>query len=632
MYQEFFGLKEAPFSIAPNPHYLYMSKQHHEALAHLIYGVGRDGGFVLLTGEVGTGKTTICRCFLEQVPKDTDVAFILNPKLNAQQLLATICDELGISYIDDEISIKELVDYINQYLLESHANGRHTVLIIDEAQNLSPEVLEQLRLLTNLETYEKKLLQIVLLGQPELQDMFLRPDLRQLAQRVTARFHLKELESAELGPYVRHRLGVAGGKDITNIFPEKTLKKLYAITSGVPRVINLVCDRAMLGAYAQSQRSIDINTLENAAREILGPSFAAKFHKPSKFARYSPAAIFSPATVVGGAFILVCLGMLIWLVHSVNVSIDVATRSAATQAMVGNLDRNAAELQVVQATEPQGVASKHDKATDKRTDAIPSSSENPATSNEPDSSDKMSETAEPSATAPELATSSEPASLLEPSAEPSAEPFVAQGEYGEEAAYSALLSLWQISTPKAPHSATEACEMVQHNKFQCLTRSGSLGLLRHLGLPAVVTLYNGEGRRRFVVVRSMDSSAAGDARVLLQAGATQYEVSEDAFNRAWRGQFTLFWQVPASYRAPLMPGVISPLVPWLRNGLSQLDLDVSEVAGQASGSLYDPALVERVKAFQRKQGEPADGIVGEMTLILLTRELDAHLPKLVREG
>ena len=270
MYESFFGLKETPFSIAPNPHYLYMSKQHNEALAHLVYGVGREGGFVLLTGEVGTGKTTICRCFLEQIPENTDVAFILNPKLSSDELLATICDELSIPYIGDSMTIKDYVDYINERLLSSHAKGRHTVLIIDEAQNLAPEVLEQLRLLTNLETHEKKLLQIVLLGQPELQEMFQRKELRQLAQRVTARFHLDALKLEEVEPYIMHRLAVAGAVDPRAIFPRKTLKSLYQITKGIPRIINLVCDRAMLGAYTKSQRFVDPQTLKSAAEEVLG--------------------------------------------------------------------------------------------------------------------------------------------------------------------------------------------------------------------------------------------------------------------------------------------------------------------------------------------------------------------------
>jgi len=270
MYSEFFGLHEPPFSIAPNPRYLYMSEQHNEALAHLVYGVQGQGGFVLLTGEVGTGKTTVCRCFLEKMPKNVDVAFVLNPKLGVDQLLETICDELGASYIDDKITIKEYIDCLNKHLLLAHAKGRHTVLIIDEAQNLSAEVLEQLRLLTNLETDEKKLLQIVLLGQPELLELFARPELRQLNQRVTARFHLGPLNRKEVSAYVAHRLAVAGSKRPFSIFPDPVLNDLFRFSKGVPRLINVICDRAMLGAYVNETIVVDRIILRKAAKEVMG--------------------------------------------------------------------------------------------------------------------------------------------------------------------------------------------------------------------------------------------------------------------------------------------------------------------------------------------------------------------------
>src|SRR5512133_3680712 len=197
MYQSFFGLAEAPFSIAPDPRYLYMSRSHQEALAHLLYGLSGEGGFVLLTGEVGTGKTTVCRCLLDQIPQNCDVAYIFNPRLTVAELLSTICSEFGIAHPDGNSSIKVFVDCINAYLLDAHARGRNTVLIIDEAQNLSTDVLEQMRLLTNLETNERKLLQIILLGQPELGLMLERPELRQLSQRIVARYHLGPLTRQE---------------------------------------------------------------------------------------------------------------------------------------------------------------------------------------------------------------------------------------------------------------------------------------------------------------------------------------------------------------------------------------------------------------------------------------------------
>ncbi|MDH5202277.1 MAG: AAA family ATPase [Nitrospirota bacterium] len=268
MYREYFGLTDLPFSIAPDPRYLYMSDQHREALAHLVYGLHNDGGFVLLTGEVGTGKTTICRCFLEQLPENTDIAFVLNPKLSVEELLATICDELGIRYPEGNTSIKVFVDHINEHLLDAHARGRKTVLILEEAQNLSADVLEQVRLLTNLETNQCKLLQIIMLGQPELKDMLSRPELRQLAQRITARYHLCSLSKKEVAAYINHRLAVAGAH--SRLFPPSTIGKLFRLSGGIPRLINLLCDRALLGAYVQGQDRVDKPTLSKASCEIFG--------------------------------------------------------------------------------------------------------------------------------------------------------------------------------------------------------------------------------------------------------------------------------------------------------------------------------------------------------------------------
>jgi general secretion pathway protein A len=267
LYKEYFGLKDLPFSIAPDPHYLYMSLQHREALAHLIYGVNSNGAFVLLTGEVGTGKTTICRCMLDRIPENCDTAFIINPRLTDVELLAAICDEIDITYPEDTASIKAFVDLINSRLLDSHSAGRRTLLIIDEAQNLSPSVLEQLRLLTNLETNRSKLLQIVLIGQPELRDMLARSELRQLSQRITARFHLEPLSQKEAADYIEHRLAIAGAH--RKLFPKPVMKKVFRLSKGIPRLINLICDRALLGAYVQGRDSVDLKTVKKASSEVL---------------------------------------------------------------------------------------------------------------------------------------------------------------------------------------------------------------------------------------------------------------------------------------------------------------------------------------------------------------------------
>jgi len=270
LYAEHFGLKENPFSISPDPHYLFMSEGHQEALAHLLYGINSDGGFVLLTGEVGAGKTTVCRCLLGRIPENTDTAFVLNPKLTVEELLATICDELGIVYPEGSTSVKQFTDRINAYLLEARARGRKTVLIIEEAQNLMPDVLEQIRLLTNLETDKSKLLQIIMLGQPELGELLARPGLKQTAQRITARYHLGPLSKKDVEAYVSHRLWVAGCS--RRLFAPAVVDKIYRLSGGIPRLINILCDRCLLGAYVGGREKVDSGILAAAADEVFGRS------------------------------------------------------------------------------------------------------------------------------------------------------------------------------------------------------------------------------------------------------------------------------------------------------------------------------------------------------------------------
>ena len=267
MYTQYFQLKQSPFSIAPDPRYLFMSERHREALAHLLYGVGSGGGFVLLTGEIGAGKTTVCRCFMEQIPDNCQLAYIFNPKLSVEELLLSICEEFRIAPPAGAASVKSYVDAINVHLLASHAQGKNNVLIIDEAQNLSAAVLEQLRLLTNLETSERKLLQIILIGQPELRAMLARAELEQLAQRVIARYHLGSLSEAETGTYIEHRLAVAGATAIAP-FPRRLMGLVHGLTKGVPRRINLLCDRALLGAYVENQPQVTRTILRKAAAEV----------------------------------------------------------------------------------------------------------------------------------------------------------------------------------------------------------------------------------------------------------------------------------------------------------------------------------------------------------------------------
>lgn len=320
-YLRYFGLHEAPFTITPDPRYLFLSRRHQEGLAHLLFGVGQggSGGFVQLTGEVGTGKTTLCRCLLEQIPERTQIALILNPVLTPVELLSTLCDELGLEY-PAGASSKQLMDLLTDYLLDSHAQGERVVVVIDEAQNLSRDALEQVRLLTNLETATDKLLQIVLLGQPELRQLLGREELRQLAQRITARYHLEPMDAEETAAYVRHRLAVAGA--VRCPLTRGALRAIYHHSQGVPRLINIIADRALMGAYARDHHQVNAAMVRTAAREIRGERPSESW--PSRVQFWAGAAV----------VLVLMVALVLWLSpeHVVKTSPETAVNSTAQTA------------------------------------------------------------------------------------------------------------------------------------------------------------------------------------------------------------------------------------------------------------------------------------------------------------
>ncbi len=330
LYAQYFGLSREPFSIAPDPRYLFMSERHREALAHLLYGVQGGGGFVLLTGEIGAGKTTVCRCFLEQVPENINIAYILNPRQSVEELLESICEEyrIPVARLRGHGGVKPLVDALNQFLLQTHAMGQYSVLIIDEAQNLAPEVLEQLRLLTNLETAERKLLQIMLIGQPELREMLERPELEQLAQRVIARYHLRALTPEDTLRYIRHRLEVAG---LTRELPfsADALALVHRTARGVPRRINLLCDRSLLGAYAKNRNAVDVTIVERAAREVFGQPAPSVIERRMREERRRRWVTMGSGILLG----LAIAALAAWQVHRMNTAAEdaaPANRSTGT--------------------------------------------------------------------------------------------------------------------------------------------------------------------------------------------------------------------------------------------------------------------------------------------------------------
>lgn len=546
MYKDYFGLKDKPFSIAPDPQYLYMSERHREALAHLIYGLQSDGGFVLLTGEVGTGKTTVCRCLLEQVPEDAEIAFVLNPKVTAAELLATICDELGIRYPQDNQSIKVFVDGINQYLLDTHAKGRKTVLIIDEAQNLSVDVLEQIRLLTNLETNTQKLLQVIMLGQPELKAMLERPELRQLAQRITARYHLEPLSQQEMVGYISHRLKVAGVE--RPLFPAATIRKLYRLSGGVPRLINLLCDRALLGAYVKEQNTVSHKLMATTAREVFGdPSADAQQQKSTLRWNW-----------ILGTLALASVAAVVATIWNPGQDTPPASQHPMTPAKV-------VEQAVVE---------------------LPAVAMSPAEPQRP-----------------------EVDVLAWPSHLPMAK--------SQQMAYQTLFRIWGQDY-QAGQMLPGEYALQQGLRF--LNKRGSLGSLRQLNRPAILTLQDQHGQRFYATLTGLNADVA-----TFVIGDQIHTVATSDLMEQWYGEFTLLWQPPTIYSGAVPPDEGGPMVLWLEQQLAHL---MQREPRPDATLRLNGLLLDELQQFQQSEGLAADGIIGPITLIHLNNHLAVQHPQL----
>lgn len=503
MYTSFFGLSEKPFAITPDPRYLYLSERHAEALAHLLYGINESGGFIQLTGEVGTGKTTVVRTLLSRVPQHADVAVILNPRVTPGEFLLTICEELGIALSEsDRGSVKEMIDALNRRLLSTHANGRRVIVIVDEAQNLDADVLEQVRLLTNLETPTQKLLQIILIGQPELRELLARNDLRQLAQRITGRYHLHPLTREETKGYVRHRLRVAGAAG--EIFTAAALDEIHRISGGIPRVINVTCDRALLGAYTTDTRRIDTALVRRAAGEVYGRTFAPRW--------------LAWGAAAGAAVLLVGAGVLAWRFWP---------QADATQSAV------AANNAVSAAKHPGGVVAGDSAA------AVPTPK--PAASS----------AGTGAAAAPANGTPAAPAlsTLLSDNA----------ADTTSTAAFRRLLSLWgsALTADKSP------CAQAARAGLACLSDRGSWGQLRALNRPAILALNDDHGGIARVVLTALDDDYA-----TLALGETGQRIPLSEISRYWMGDFTLVWKPKTTKPRELSLGMKGEEVRWLRRSLA----------------------------------------------------------------
>lgn len=589
MYMRFFGLKQEPFSLAPDPRYLYMSKRHREALAHLLYGVGGGGGFVLLSGEIGAGKTTVCRCFLEQIPKRCNVAYIFNPKLTVIELVKSICDEFRIpvrSGHGSAATVKTYVDALNDFLLKTHAVGQNNVLIIDEAQQLSVDVLEQLRLLTNLETNEKKLLQIVLIGQPELRTMLERPDLEQLAQRVVARFHLKALSAKETEHYIRHRLSVAG---MTRAIPfdAKALRRIFEVARGVPRRINLLADRAMLGAYAHGQHQIDAGIIERSAREVFGSSEASA---PDRSVVGTTAGL--ALIAAAGLGLLVLMGFAAYggyRYFAGSESALPAVRAArAASASVASVGPVAVAASAASAT---AVASTTSSAT-----SAPVARENGSLSS-------PALAAAASSAAPRLDTVAELKAHLK-----------SLGS-DENSAWRELAPMWKVSV-----DGGDPCAAASRQQVRCFKFPSTLATVRSLDRPGFMSLRDDSGKTVAVVLVGL-----GDEEATLLAGGKPQRVSIAALSKLWQGEFGTLWRLPPGYTSAVAEGASGPVVDRLA---TQLAILAGEEA-PAGKQTMDAALRAKVVRFQTSHGLSGVGKAGPTTFMQLNRASHVDEPTLL---
>ena len=565
MYAPFFGLQREPFSIAPDPHFLFMSERHREALAHLLYGVGGGGGFVLLTGEIGAGKTTVCRCFLEQIPPHCTVAYIFNPQLTVPELLQTICAEFGVELpppAPGAIGVKGPIDALNAFLLRAHAEGRSAVLIIDEAQALAPEVLEQLRLLTNLETAERKLLQIILIGQPELREMLLRPDLEQLAQRVIARYHLGPLSRDETVSYMRHRLAVAGAQ-AQMPFEPAALACIHRLTGGVPRRINLLADRALLGAYAHQQAKVDRRTVEQAAREIFGGA-EGRSNGAGRVRAIG-------AGVALGAALAAAAGWALWPRGDAPVLVMADPGAVAASAAAAASADTAPSLAAAPADAEAAMA------------AVAAASA-PATA-----SAAAAAGAQAVASAPPAAAAAADATAL-----------LAAAHTSEATAWRDLALRWNVAIGEG-----DACVAAAQLRLICFrSAAGGLPIVRHLGRPGWVTLRDGD-RVRWALLVGLDGQEA-----TLQAGPQRFRLTLAALASVWRGDFATFWRAPPAWREGADALADPALRGWIDERLT------------AAGVADDGDLRSRVRAYQLLQGLSPDGLPGPLTLMRLSGGAD----------
>ncbi len=562
MYLSHFSLNERPFSISPDPRFLFMSNRYREALAHLTYGVEDGGGFVLLTGEVGTGKTTVCRCLLQQLPDNTRLAFVLNPKLNSVELLATICDELDIKYPDNCNSLKILTDRLSDYLLKCYQKDLSVVVMIDEAQNIATEVLEQIRLLTNLETNQKKLLQIILVGQPELQEKLAKRELRQLAQRITARYHLRPLNLKETMAYVMHRVKIAGSKK--NLFSRKSIELMHVKTAGIPRLINTICDRALVAACSRNKHQVDHKIMAEAVSDVMGESRSVDvaIAKQSNFLKKN---------ILLASVAVVVLVAVFWL------------------GQQSNTTQPSSQLE----------SSEESKSVAKSNEVMRGQIERAEAENRVDTASQKNQTKQ--LNSPNLVDH-----LL------GSERWDNNGLWSMQQ----LLKLWNIEY--SPLADGPGCEFAANYGLMCYSETGNWQQLRELNRPALLKFSAGLQGEFWGTLQSISGTDA-----TMQFGDRITTAKLDELSTIWTGEFKLIWQAPSGYRGGLKIGDRGPAVLWL----SQKMLILMN-AGIAETDLFDEGLKSLVSQFQRQRNITADGIAGMQTILTINGETLDGIPLL----
>lgn len=591
MYESFYGLSGKPFNLTPDPRFLYLSDKHREAFAHLLYGIQNRSGFIMVAGEIGTGKTTLCRSLLNQLDTETEVAFVFNPFLSSEELLRKINEEFGIP--TRAITVKGLIDELNGYLLERAAQNKNCVLVIDEAQNLDVPVLELIRLLSNLETETQKLLQIVLIGQPELSEKLDLPELRQLNQRITARYHLKPLSFQETLQYIAFRLSVAGGRRKVR-FTRGAIKQVYKQSKGTPRVINALCDRALLIGYTRETFTITSGIVKQAAREIRGEKLRAK-RAPRNWNTFARRAVLTTGALAAAA---------------------VAVVASAPDFPVA-FRENARELWREYA-DPDAVVTR--TAATPAAEAVPVSLPAPA----PPPVRRVIEKREAEQVAPVAseAVAAEPeqatvslASLLEGAAS-------AEAQAGM---LNAIMSAWHrpvLTVYPSDDTASAIRGFATANGLAVEELPLTPDQIRTINLPLLARV-SADGDERWVALLGVD-----EAGYLVQTNDVERLVSAAEFELAYTGETLLLWVDFAAKWPPLYPGDRGAEVKALQELMQVLGL----MEGGASG-VYDAATADAVRAVQRASGLKVDGIAGEQTrMVLMAWLTSSPTPSLAEES